>query len=203
MTIGILEQLENFQPLQEVYFGHTKTQVERFKVPISSSRRMEYWHHLRQLQGLSESLKDLYLRKEELRFQKTQEISWWPFWNRKARKIKSHRTQHELDSVLKSIREREEESALTLNFIEESYKDFLHLKTKDLLREEQVYWTDRLARQLGIGMLASQLGISEADLTAVLSLNHEGRQEVSVQLQKFLRDGHNILNGKEEHPRVQ
>lgn len=201
--MSILKELENFAPLQEVYFGHTKTQVERFKVPFSASRKMEYWHHLRQLQGLHESLKELYLKKSELEFKKEKELSWWPFWNKKERSLKCKRTSHELDCTRRSIKEREEELEITLQHIKESYKDLLHLKTKDLLHEEQIYWADRLARQLGIGMLAAQLGISEADLTAVISLGPEGKHEVSARLQKFLRDGNNILNGKEEQPRVQ
>jgi len=179
----ILDELENFKPLNNFTFGHTPFQIEHFKTTAQKgSRHFEYLHHLVQLKSLYKSLKEICLDIDDLKNDIVEHEVFFPFWTRRCRRRKLPRLRHRLSLVEDSYREKKLEATRTFELIKTKFQDCLGLSEEEILASETQYWVNRLVRQVKTNQLALKLGCTPGDVNALQALPEEAQKLIFNEL---------------------
>lgn len=183
---SILNELEKFSPIHDYAFGHTPLQMEYFQVSNQQgSPEFMYWQHVLQLQVLYKSIRETKIRQTELQSEiadiENTLIKFGEKWRSRKRSIP--RLKFELDATESTLKQKEREAEFHYNIIRTKFSDLIEKPEKVLFESEKEYWALRLSRQLFASHMSRTLGVSEGELSAVLSLPEPMQKTIIKMLQ--------------------
>lgn len=197
--MNILLARAELLPIDDFKFGHTQTQIESFKVQAQSGcREFEYWQQVLQIRSLRDSIVETQLDVEDTKAEEAKAAHWFPFWNRSTRTSLLPRIRWRLSKQKRSLAEKSSELERHLNVVDSKYEDLKCLTEEQILSKEQQYWAMRLAKQMASQHIATKWLVNAGDMSAVLSLPVEVREQVLSDVLQLIAKPELLLKAQAE-----
>lgn len=195
----LLEELQDFEPIHDFKFGHTRTQLEYFTTASQQgNEKFAYWQHVLQLRALYLSLTEMQIKllESDEEFRSTRK--WWRFESKAQYNIRRLRLTLQREQLRMSVNEKRQEAKSHLEIIRTRYAHLQALDESDILAEDKEYWATRLGRQLAVSHLARVLGIGEGEMSAVMALPQEHRMHAISAMRGVVADAAPMLQPQVE-----